>query len=262
MTTENRTQYSSVSKKDGTYKKPPKRKYLESTRLKPGERLDGYIEEEIINAAISEAATYIAARYLNPNTLILTNLRGAQYFEEKIRDCLRSEDQSVFNPHRIRISRASTTTTATFNADINAQVEQWIEPDSLEGKSTVVILEDITDENLTIKHIIERLLKINPNLEVKVITLFDKQNPHKDESLQQCIEFAGLYVQYLYLVGCGLDEGKNRFRNEQSVYVYQNREQDLLKPKKTTLTSEEIKAKLAVAHPRFYSKLATTLKGS
>lgn len=86
---------------------------------------------------------------------------------------------------------------------------------SLEGR-TVVIVDDILDEGLTLAAIIE-YCKLHGAKEVLTAVLIDKNRTRSEQGLKDA-DFIGLKIENCFIFGYGLDY-KNYLRNVPGIYV-------------------------------------------
>lgn len=78
---------------------------------------------------------------------------------------------------------------------------------NIEGKH-VLIVEDIVDTGLTLKHLCE-LLQTRKPASVKVVAMLSKPAARKHEAL---LDFVGFEIENLFVVGYGLDHAE-KYRN-------------------------------------------------
>ena len=100
-------------------------------------------------------------------------------------------------------------TTTTGNVRIIKDLEESI------GDKHVLIVEDIIDTGLTLKHVINMLKTRNPK-SIKVCTLLDKPERRTEKHVE--IDWNGFEIPNKFVVGYGLDY-EERYRNVPFIFV-------------------------------------------
>ncbi len=155
------------------------------------------ITEEQIHNRIKELGEQLTADYKDKNPIFVGVLKGVVvFFSDMIR--------AVPIPCQIDFmavssySGTSSTGVVKMKQDLTADIT---------GRH-VVILEDILDSGLTLKHTVEYLKTKNP-ASVKICTFLDKPEGRKAEIEA---DYVGFTVPNLFVVGYGLDYNE-KFRN-------------------------------------------------
>ncbi len=155
------------------------------------------ITEEQIRNRIKELGQQLTADYEGKNPIFVGVLKGVVvFFSDMIR--------AVPIPSQIDFmavssySGASSTGVIKMKQDLTADIT---------GRH-VVILEDILDSGLTLKHTVEYLKTKNP-ASVKICTFLDKPEGRKADIEA---DYVGFTVPNLFVVGYGLDYDE-KFRN-------------------------------------------------
>ena len=155
------------------------------------------ITEEQIRNRIQELGQQLTADYEGKNPIFVGVLKGVVvFFSDMIR--------AVPIPCQIDFmsvssyNGANSTGTIKMKQDLSANIE---------GRH-VVILEDILDSGLTLKHTVEYLKTKNP-ASVKICTFLDKPEGRKADIEA---DYVGFTVPNAFVVGYGLDYNE-KFRN-------------------------------------------------
>ncbi|MFW5759319.1 MAG: hypoxanthine phosphoribosyltransferase [Bacteroidota bacterium] len=149
-----------------------------------------YIEHEVIQESIKRIANDIYARHKGQNPIFLVILNGSFMFSS---DLLKYY-QGVCEISFIRLSSYSGTKSTE-------EIKTLIGLTENIGNREVVILEDIIDSGITIKHLLNDLQQYNPkSIEVATLLL-------KPEALKTDIkpDYVGLKIPRDFIVGFGLD---------------------------------------------------------
>lgn len=176
-------------------------------QINSDEDLVPLIEAELIEEAIKWFATEILPQELTPDTIVCYNLQGAEHFFTRLQ---------AHNPdlqgYPIRVSRSLGHMQF---GEIDWEKFSWFPNDvNIQGKR-ILIVEDINDEGLTLQTV-EKLALQNGAAETKSVVLFEKLIGEIEGSIP---DYALLQVAAEFLVGRGLDEGTNRFRELLKIYT-------------------------------------------
>ncbi len=158
------------------------------------------IDEETLQKRIKELGKEITEAYPDGTELILICiLRGAMIY---MADLSRYINLPVCFDF-MDVSSYGDSTESSGNVKIIKDLD-----DSIENKD-VLIVEDIIDTGLTLKHIINLLETRNP-ASIKTTTLLDK--PDRREMKQVEVDFNGFEIPDKFVVGYGLDFAE-KYRN-------------------------------------------------
>lgn len=147
--------------------------------------------EEDINAAVTHLATRIEQDFADEEILFVCLLKGSFIF---LSDLMRR----VSNPAKVDFMRVSSYGTGTKTSG-RIVVTKDIEED-IQGRN-VIIVEDIIDSGLTLKHIKEMLQERNPK-SLKICALLDKRARREIEIEG---DYVGLTIENGFVVGYGID---------------------------------------------------------
>jgi len=149
------------------------------------------LSEETIRSRVKELAEQISSDYADKEPIMIGVLNGVVFF---FADLLK--DLTI--PAKIDFVRAASygsgmtsSGTVTFTKDVEIPIT---------GED-VILVEDIVDTGLTLKHIARRLEEKGPR-SLKICALIDKQERRKEEVT---IDYCGFHVEEGFLVGYGLD---------------------------------------------------------
>ncbi len=158
------------------------------------------IDEETLQERIKELGKEITESYPEGTELILICiLRGAMIY---MADLARNINLPVSFDF-MDVSSYGDSTESSGNVRIIKDLD-----DSIENRD-VLIVEDIIDTGLTLKHIINILETRNP-ASIKTTTLLDK--PERREMKQVEVDFNGFEIPNKFVVGYGLDFAE-KYRN-------------------------------------------------
>ncbi len=162
------------------------------------------IPAEKIDEAVSKVAAQINRDYADKeNPVFIGILNGSFMF---MSDLLKKIE---FNCELSFVKMSSYSGTST-----TGQVKELIGlNNSLEGRH-VIIVEDIVDTGVSIKHSLEQLSKHNP-ASLAVCTLFFKPEAYR---MERPIEYAAMNIGNEFIVGYGLDYNQMG-RNMKDIYV-------------------------------------------
>ena len=156
------------------------------------------LSEEQIQSRIDELAKEISEDYTGQSLLLLGVLKGSLHFLSDLARRIEVETEIDF----VQVSSYGEGTESSGIVRIKKDLDN-----SIEGRH-VLIVEDILDTGLTLKHLRE-LLGTRKPASLKVVTLL-----RKPEALQHGAhaEYVGFDIENRFVVGYGLDHGE-RFRN-------------------------------------------------
>jgi hypoxanthine phosphoribosyltransferase len=169
--------------------------------------LDKQFRERIpaveLDARILELSRQISADYQDKNPVFVVVLNGAFMFAAQLirHVCLNTEVSFVK-----LASYHGTSSTGKVHSLIGLS-------EDLRGRD-VILVEDIVDTGLTIKHLMTELEKLSPS-DIQVATLLYKPEAYKEN---YPIKYAGFEVPNEFLVGFGLDYN-GYGRNLSSIYT-------------------------------------------
>ena len=149
------------------------------------------ISEEDLQARIKELGQQLAQEYADKNPIFLGILKGVILF---FGDMIRATPiRSQIDLMAVSSYGAGTESSGTVNIKKDVSLD-------LAGRH-VVILEDIIDSGLTLKHVVAHLQRKNP-ASLKICTLLDK--PAR-RSVEISADYVGFTIPNEFVVGYGLD---------------------------------------------------------
>ena len=156
-------------------------KYLQNAKL---------IHPELaVNQAISTLADSLKQAYLNDTPIVLCVMSGGVYFTGQLLPKLKFSLELDY-VHATR-----------YDATIGKKVKWLATPKILIKNRNILILDDILDEGITLKAIVDECLKLGAkqiNIAVLVEKTLDKDKPIK-------ADYVGLTVPNQFVFGCGMD---------------------------------------------------------
>ena len=162
------------------------------------------IPRKSILAKVKELARKISSDYTGREPVLICVLNGAMFFFADL-----TLEMTI--PARIDFVRA-----ASYGSSMSSSGAIRLTKDveiPIQGKP-VIIVEDIVDTGLTLKHLIKTLEDREPE-SLKVCALIDKLE-RRDEDV--VIDYCGFQVKEGFLVGYGLDYDE-QFRSLPDIYV-------------------------------------------
>ncbi len=159
---------------------------------------------EQIQNRVKEIATKISEDYNGKELLAIGILRGAFMFFSDIVKLIQVPMDIDF-----LIASSYTKTQSTGEIKIYADLREDIKD------RHVLLIEDIVDTGLTLKHIKDMLLTRNP-ASLKVCTFLDKKARRKTDVH---LDYVGFEIPNEYVVGYGLDY-ENKFRNLPYIAIF------------------------------------------
>ncbi len=176
-----------------------------SLQLQP--RLQPLVTEEQIHARIAELAAEIRRDYGEDDDLLLIAvLKGSCMF---VADLARLLGHNV----SIEFMQASSYGSGTVQSG-NVQIRKDLDTD-IEGKH-VLIVEDIVDTGLTLRHLKE-LLSVRRPRSLRVVSLLSKPEARQHDAP---VDYVGFEISNEFVVGYGLDYAE-RYRNLPYIAILQ-----------------------------------------
>ncbi len=161
-----------------------------------------YSEQEI-DTALGELATQLTAQYENTNPLILCVMTGALMTTGHLLAKLSFPLQVDY----IHVSR--------YGSDIKGGEVKWLhEPDTNLAGRSIILIEDIVDEGVTIQLLRDYCMSKGAE-SVRCATLVEKLDVKK---VGEQAEYVGLTVPSQYVFGFGMDY-KGFWRNLPCIYA-------------------------------------------
>lgn len=161
-----------------------------------------YIPQDQIERAIRTVADDISLEMAGKNPLFLIVLNGAFMFAAELFKNLNIECEISF----VKLSSYSGTSTTSV-------VRELIGLDHAVANRDIVLVEDIIDTGLTMRHTIDKLKHLEAK-SVRVATMLFKPNAFKENFP---IDFVGLEIPNDFIVGYGLDYDEHA-RNYPDIY--------------------------------------------
>lgn len=165
--------------------------------LRPGESLEPLLTEEQILAKVQEMADQIRADYGDNDILLVGVLKGSYLFMADLARRLGLNTSIEFVQVSSYHEQKSTTGVVQIRKDVDR---------NMEGRH-VIIVEDIVDTGLTLKHLKE-LFEVRRPASLEVCSLLRKPEAIQHDAL---VKYVGFDIPSKFVVGYGLDYGE-RFR--------------------------------------------------
>jgi len=146
--------------------------------------------EQAVNAAISTIASRLNQYYADNCPIVLCVMGGAVIFTGQLLPKLTFPLEFDY----VQATRYHGTTEGK-------HLEWKIKPSDLIKSRKVLILDDILDEGITLKAIVDECKQLGAD-EVKVAVLVEKQ---LDKAKPVMADYVGLSVPNRYVFGCGMD---------------------------------------------------------
>ncbi len=166
-------------------------------------------QAEIIHSeqAVSQAIANIAAKlnqdYANKLPIVLSVMNGALYFTGQLLP-------KLLFPLELNYVHAT-----RYHGEIKGNKIKWIvKPTSAVKNRNVLILDDILDEGITLKSIVDECILLGAK-EVKIAVLAEKMI-NKNKSIRA--DYVELILPNRYVFGCGMDV-HNWWRNLPAIYA-------------------------------------------
>ena len=151
---------------------------------------DLYIERALIEARIAEIGGELTEKYAKAKPVVIGILNGSFVFVADMVRAMPFELEIEF----VKIASYQGTTST------GATVQEISLKKNIAGR-TVIILEDIIDSGLTMKHFLETIQILQPK-EVCLVTLLSKPSAHQ---FKLPIDIVGFEIPNEFVVGYGLD---------------------------------------------------------
>lgn len=182
-------------------------------QLRADERLRRYIEEADILEAIIWFVTENLIPHIDDETIIAYNKEGATYFAELVAKIYHEFTGKTLQLLDVKVS---TSTGEMSFGEVKADKVRWFSQ-SIEGKN-IWFLEDINDSGRTLKYIYERAKQ--EGADITTVSLYQRL---RDASLPALEHIPAIVLLHIiangYFVGTGLDDGNNRFRDIDRLYL-------------------------------------------
>ncbi len=162
------------------------------------------ISEDEIRQRVSELAEQITRDYIGKKLLLVGILNGCVYFMTDLSREIKLLTEIDF----MVVSSYGDSTISSGNVKIVKDLKR-----NIEGLD-VLIIEDIADTGLTLKHIKDILLQRNPN-SVRICTLVNKPGRRKADI---DIDYIGFDIPDEFIIGYGLDYAE-KYRNLKNILV-------------------------------------------
>ena len=163
------------------------------------ENLNVLINEEKLQARISEVAKEISSDFKNEEIVLICILKGAVYFAVDLSKKL-TDNTVILDFMKVSSYGSNLETTGKINFKLDTSVD-------LENKN-VIIIEDIIDSGITLNYLYDYLKTKNPKI-LKICVLLDKKERRQKEIN---IDYVGFEIQNKFVVGYGLDY-EDKYRN-------------------------------------------------
>lgn len=160
-----------------------------------------------IEKAVRKLAKSIEKDFPGEKIVFVCLLKGSFIFTS---DLVRS----VKNPSRVDFMRVS-----SYGSGMSSKGKVTITKDleeDIEGEN-VVIVEDIIDSGLTLRHISDMLRARRPK-KIKICTLVDKR-ARREEDVP--VDYTGFTIEEGFIVGYGIDYAE-QYRNLPEIFVVEN----------------------------------------
>ncbi len=162
------------------------------------------ISQAEIEQRVKELGEQISADYIGKELLLLCILKGGVMF-------LTDLARHITVPLEMDFMAVSSYGNSTKTSGVVKIIKDLEE--SIEGKH-VLIVEDIIDTGLTLKYLVDNLLKRNP-ASLKIVTLIDKP-ANRTVDLQ--VDYNGFTIADKFIVGYGLDYSQF-YRNVPFIFI-------------------------------------------
>ncbi len=163
------------------------------------ENLNVLINEEKLQARISEVAKEISNDFKGEELVLVCILKGAVYFAVDLSKSL-TDNTVILDFMKVSSYGNNLETTGKINFKLDTSVD-------LENKN-VIIVEDIIDSGITLNYLYDYLKTKNPKI-LKICVLLDKKERRQKEIN---IDYVGFEIQNKFVVGYGLDY-EDKYRN-------------------------------------------------
>ena len=141
--------------------------------------------------AINTLTEKITSDYHNKNPLVLCLMNGGLFLTAEL-------TQRLDFPLRLDYLHATRYRGETTGKDL-----QWLKMPTFNlANEHVLIIDDVYDEGITLKEVVEKLSKQSP-ASIKSLVLVDKKHERKPKGFS--VDYIGLVLKDKYLFGCGMD---------------------------------------------------------
>ncbi len=158
--------------------------------------------ELVVNQAVDQLAECLNKVYLNDHPIVLCVMSGGLYFTGQILPKLKFPLELDY-VHATR-----------YNSTMGKDVKWLVKPKLLIKNRNVLILDDILDEGITLKAIVDECLELEAK-QVSVAVLVEKM---LDKTKPISADYVGLTVPNKYVFGCGMDIN-GWWRNLPAIYA-------------------------------------------
>lgn len=163
-------------------------------------------DETAVNQAISALANQLNQYYVDEPPILLCVMGGAVYFTGQ----LLAKLQFALELDCVQATR--------YQGEIQGKTLKWlIKPKATIKNRKVLIVDDILDEGLTLKAMIDACAALGAK-EIKSAVLIEKM---LDKSKPVSADYVGLTVPNRYVFGCGMDI-YGWWRNLPAIYALKN----------------------------------------
>lgn len=156
-----------------------------------GKTFKKYISDKEIQEVIAHLAKDIDRDLADKNPLVICILNGAIIFAA---DLVRN----MSTPCQLSTMRVKSYDGEKTTGKVTTLT--GVDPKEVEGR-TLLVVEDIVDTGLSMKHIVASLTKLNPK-EIKIATLLSKPS---NRVCQVEVDYIALTIPNKFVVGYGLD---------------------------------------------------------
>lgn len=163
------------------------------------ENLNVLINEEKLQARISEVAKEISNDFKGEELVLICILKGAVYFAVDLSKKL-TNNTVMLDFMKVSSYGNNLETTGKINFKLDTSID-------IENKN-VIIVEDIIDSGITLNYLYNYLKTKNPKI-LKICVLLDKKERRQKEIN---IDYVGFEIQNKFVVGYGLDY-EDKYRN-------------------------------------------------
>lgn len=163
------------------------------------ENLNVLINEEKLQARVSEVAKEISNDFKGEELVLVCILKGAIYFAVDLSKKL-TNNTVMLDFMKVSSYGNNLETTGKINFKLDTSID-------IENKN-VIIVEDIIDSGITLNYLYNYLKTKNPKI-LKICVLLDKKERRQKEIN---IDYVGFEIQNKFVVGYGLDY-EDKYRN-------------------------------------------------
>lgn len=162
--------------------------------------------EYTVTQAISTIATKLNPDYANKQPVVLSVMTGALFFTGQLLP-------KLLFPLALNYVHAT-----RYHGELSGNTIKWIiKPTAEVANREVLILDDILDEGVTLKAIVDECYLLGAK-DVKIAVLAEKMI---DKSKPISADYVGLTLPNRYVFGCGMDVD-NWWRNLPAIYALHN----------------------------------------